>query len=267
MRLALTIGTASLTAALLLAQPWRTASGGAAPASPPLPDFSQWPAGEERKAHFFEYLRPLLQAENARIQQQRQRLVALTEPLAVSQSASRSASHSASRSISRTELRWLRGLARDYRLEPRQTSPRRLLARLLRRVDTVPVSLGLAQAAKESAWGTSRFAVEGNALFGQRCFVAGCGMVPGARLPGLSHEVEAFATPRAAVESYVRNLNTHPDYRPLRELRAELRGRGEPVTGFALARTLGRYSERRDRYVREVRQMIRYNDLGPTPSR
>ncbi len=218
-----------------------------------LPDFSRWPAGELRKQQFFDFLRPLLEAENARIMALRVRLARLAAALPEQRPGLR-------------DRRWLDDLARDYDLDRSSLPLHRLLEELLRRVDAVPVSLGLAQAAKESGWGTSRFAVDGNALFGQRCFDAGCGLVPAARRAGSRHEVRTFRTPEAAVASYVRNLNSHPDYEPFRRLRAELRAEGRRPTGFALAQSLHAYSERRDDYVREVRQMIRYNNLGHADS-
>jgi len=218
------------------------------PPPAPLPDFSQWPAGEARKEQFFAFLRPLLDAENARILAQRQRLDTIAAQ---------------AQTPSRRQARWLRGLAAEYDLAGADLDEQALLAELLLRVDAVPASLGLAQAAKESGWGTSRFAREGNALFGQRCFETGCGLVPEHRRPGLGHEVRGFPSPRAAVASYLRNLNTHRDYQGLRRLRAELRSREAQATGFLLARTLDAYSERGDDYVREIRQMIRFNELGP----
>jgi len=218
------------------------------PPAAPLPDFTQWPAGEARKAQFFAFLRPLLEAENARVLTQRRRLEAIAAQAGPP---------------GRRDARWLRDLAEEYDLATAALEARAMLAELLLRVDAVPVSLGLAQAAKESGWGTSRFAREGNALFGQRCFEAGCGLVPEHRRAGLGHEVRGFPSPQAAVASYVRNLNTHRDYDGLRRLRAELRAGGRRVTGFVLARTLGTYSERGDAYVQEIRQMIRFNALGP----
>ena len=219
-----------------------------------LPDFSRWPAGEERKQAFFDFVRPLLEAENRRVLAQRRDVADLRERLAAG-------------ALGWRDRGRLARLARTYDLDPTTLPADELLAELWIRVDEVPVSLGLAQAAKESGWGTSRFAVAGNALFGERCFSAGCGVVPEARRPGLRHEVRAFATPRGAVAGYVNNLNTHPDYQRLREMRAELRESGDPLTGFELAETLQNYSERRDRYIREVRQLIRSNDLGPVSTR
>jgi Bax protein len=133
---------------------------------------------------------------------------------------------------------------------------------LLQRVDVVPVSLVLAQAAKESAWGRSRFAREGNNLFGEWCFTAGCGMVPRRRESGKTHEVETFPSVRAAVASYIHNLNSHPSYRMLRSIRASLREAGKPLNGLALARGLEAYSAQGSDYVASVRDIIRKNRLG-----
>mgnify|MGYP002064425563 CR=1 FL=1 len=103
-----------------------------------------------------------------------------------------------------------------------------LLAELRRRVDTVPIRLALAQAAKESGWGTSRFARKGNNFFGQWCYDEGCGLVPRARGEGRSHEVRAFDSPGDSVASYLRNINTHHGYRELRHARAGLRAAALP---------------------------------------
>lgn len=217
-----------------------------------LPDFNQWRAGADRKSKFFRFVRPLLEAENNRVLEQRRMLEDIRAALAESASVPRG-----------RQRRRLAALAEEYRVDPEALSPGALVAQLMLRVDAVPVSLGLAQAAKESAWGTSRFAADGNALFGQRCFEDGCGLVPESRHPQLNHEVRVFETPAEAVASYVRNLNTHPDYENMRRMRAALRRSGRPVTGFQLAATLDSYSERGRVYTEEVRDMIRVNRLGP----
>lgn len=215
-----------------------------------LPDFSQWPAGEARKAAFFSYLAPLLAHENDRVLAERRRLQAI-------------ATRVADGAGGWADRRYLQRLADAYQVPADDLDTAALIDELLLRVDAVPVSLGLAQAAKESGWGTSRFAVAGNALFGERCFRTGCGIVPRARRPGARHEVAAFDSPEAAVAAYVRNLNTHRDYAALRARRAALRSAQEPVTGHALAPSLTSYSERGTPYVREVQSLIRSNGLGP----
>jgi Bax protein len=133
---------------------------------------------------------------------------------------------------------------------------------LLRRVDAIPASLALAQSANESAWGTSRFAKDGSNFFGQWCYDAGCGLVPSKRNAGASHEVAVFDSPEESVASYLLNLNTNRAYTELRSIRASLRARNKEISGEALAAGLRKYSERGDAYVKELRSMIRYDDLG-----
>ena len=137
------------------------------------------------------------------------------------------------------------------------------LAELRKRVDIVPLSLALSQTAEESGWGTSRFAVEGNALFGQ--WTWGGGMKPKeqrTRTRG-DHGVAAFESPLESVTSYMLNLNTHHTYESLRDRRAELRANNQPVTGNELAGTLTRYSERGGAYVDTLRSIMRVNNLAP----
>ena len=128
------------------------------------------------------------------------------------------------------------------------------------RVDTVPASLVLAQAANESAWGTSRFARRANNFFGVWCFTPGCGITPNRRDAGKTHEVRRYKSVQASVNHYIRMINTNNAYRELREIRAELRDENR-VNGLGLADGLLRYSERGPAYVRELKQMIRYNNL------
>jgi Bax protein len=137
---------------------------------------------------------------------------------------------------------------------------------LLARVDIVPVSLALAQAAEESGWGTSRFAAEGNALFGQWTW-GEKGITPKEQRSGLGHyKLAAFDSPLASVQGYLKNLNTSAAYSNLRAERARLRVAGEPITGTALARTLVNYSERGEAYVESLESIIRVNGLAPTDS-
>ena len=132
---------------------------------------------------------------------------------------------------------------------------------LLRRVDAVPPSLALAQAAIESGWGTSRFAVEGNALFGQRTWDRGDGIAPAERAVGATHAVKAFPSLADSVGAYMLNLNRASAYRKFRDRRAELRRRGGPLSGLELAETLTLYSTERANYVRKVAAIIRQNRL------
>jgi len=135
-------------------------------------------------------------------------------------------------------------------------------AQLLKKVDVVPASLAAAQAANESAWGTSRFAVDGNNYFGQWCFEKGCGLVPKNRAQGASHEVAAFDSVQQSVQQYMYNINSHKTYQSLRTLRENLRKSNELITGISLAEGLVGYSERGDAYIKEIQAMIRHNNLS-----
>ena len=134
-------------------------------------------------------------------------------------------------------------------------------ALLRKRLDVVPPSLILARAANESAWGTSRFATKGNNLFGQWCFSKGCGLVPRGRAEGASHEVAKFSSPYRSVRAYIQNLNRHPTYQLLRDVRLEDRRENAPLSGLELAEGLRGYSERGEEYIEEIRAMIHYNNL------
>ena len=133
---------------------------------------------------------------------------------------------------------------------------------LLRRVDIIPTSLALAQAAEESGWGTSRFAREGNAIFGQWTFAGDGNLVPLRRDDGKIHSVRAFETLLDGAKAYARNLNTHRAYGGFREQRAGMRKTGQPVEGAVLARTLLSYSERRSAYVETILLIIAANGLS-----
>lgn len=211
----------------------------------PAPDFSQFPAGEARKAAFLAFFVPVIRAENEAVLGSRQRLAAIVEA---------------------GEAGWLDGLWLDhladrYELDEFERDDPAHWRQLLARVDRVPASMALAQAANESAWGTSRFARQGNNYFGQWCFTAGCGLVPAQRESGAGHEVAAFRHARESVRRYVNNINTHPAYADLRRRRAALRAEGQGITGLALAPALIRYSERGQAYVDELESMIRFNNL------
>jgi Bax protein len=218
-----------------------------APGPATLPDFSDFERAEARKTAFFEFLAPIVIAENARIVEQRERLEAIApkvdddEPLA------------------RFDRHWMRKLAAEYELEWPGESRERTLERLLERVDIVPVALALVQAAKESGWGRSRFARLGNNLFGHWCYERGCGIVPAQRGEEAAHEVAAFDSVRQSVRRYINNLNTHPSYRPLRRIRSAEREAGAEPRALTLADGLVRYSQRREAYVEEIKQMIRAN--------
>ncbi|WP_372883083.1 glucosaminidase domain-containing protein [Psychromonas sp.] len=133
--------------------------------------------------------------------------------------------------------------------------------KLLQKVDILPPSLALAQAAEESGWGTSRFAKEGNAFFGQWDF-SGNGMKPKRQRKELgNYGVARFDSPLESVEAYMLNINTGNAYQKLRRVRAEIRAKDKNITGLELAGTLDKYSERGQDYIDGLRHLIQYNNL------
>jgi uncharacterized FlgJ-related protein len=129
------------------------------------------------------------------------------------------------------------------------------------KLDIIPAGLALGQAAYESGYGTSRFAVEGNALFGQWTY-GGKGLVPEQQRQNLGdHRIAAYDWPFDSVRGYFINLMSHPAYEDFRRLRAELRARGEPLSSMALADGLIKYSERGQEYVDTLKSIMRVNRL------
>ncbi|MEQ6884366.1 glucosaminidase domain-containing protein [Salicola sp. Rm-C-2C1-2] len=213
-------------------------------AGAPLPDFKQYSVVAEKKAAFFGYLYPRLALANLRIEAARHHLRQLRQKT----------------ELSERDKQWLAKHASRLRVDAE--TPKALINGLEQRMDIVPPSLVLAQAANESAWGTSRFATRGNNLFGQWCFTKGCGLVPKSRTSGMTHEVEVFKSPFASIRAYLTNLNRHNAYRDLRQRRRSLRAKNQFPDGITLAGGLQAYSERGQAYVEEIRSMIRVNDLS-----
>ncbi|MDY7026098.1 MAG: glucosaminidase domain-containing protein [Pseudomonadota bacterium] len=137
---------------------------------------------------------------------------------------------------------------------------------LLKKVDIVPASLTLSQAAIESAWGQSRFAKEGNNLFGVWCYTPGCGVKPLHRAPGDRHEVKRYESLLGSVEDYMLNLNRNRVYRKLRDARFNARDFGEKPLGADMAVGLKRYSALGTRYITMVRSVIKKYRLFELPS-
>ena len=215
----------------------------------PLPDFSTLPSGHARKEAFFEFLLPLVQHANGELLKARDRIESLRRRLDDGP-------------LTMEETLWLGLLADHYRVSAAEGFNHTFFERLLRRVDIIPPSLVLAQAAKESGWGTSRFAREGNNLFGEWCYTKGCGLVPTRRAQGAQHEVARFESPYDSLLSYMHNLNRHESYLTLRKYREQAREENGIVSGQLLAEGLSRYSERGHAYVQEIKSMIRHNELA-----
>ena len=133
------------------------------------------------------------------------------------------------------------------------------IERLLKRVDMIPPELVLAQSALETDWGRSRFAREGNNMFGQWCYAKDCGMVPKERIPGQTHEVAVYPSIQASVKSYLINLNTHKAYKKFRAIRLRLRKSDKQPDALLLAEGLGKYSRKGIAYIQSIQKMIRSN--------
>lgn len=134
-----------------------------------------------------------------------------------------------------------------------------IIDELLYRLDEIPAGLAIGQAAYESGWGTSRFTIEGNALFGQWTY-GGEGMAPEQQRKDLGdHKIAAFTWPFDSVRGYYLNLSTHPAYEDFRKIRAEMRKKGEPLNSLALADGLVSYSERGQEYVDSLKSLISSN--------
>jgi Bax protein len=221
----------------------------------PMPDFAAILDVEAKKQAFFDYLQPVVEAQNQRVARQRMKLLNIITKVG------------AHTPLNTADQIFLRALSRTYGVNTSDlytTSDlysSAALQLLLLRVDVIPPSLVLAQAADESAWGTSRFVKEGYSFFGQWCYREGCGLVPEQRRASAYHEVQRFASLEAAVNAYFMNLNTFDSYRELRQIRQQLRDHSAPIDGLSLAGGLIDYSERGAAYISELRQIIRDNDL------
>ena len=134
------------------------------------------------------------------------------------------------------------------------------LSTLKIRMDEIPVSMAIAQAAKETGWGTSRFAQEGNALFGQWTW-SGEGIKPSDADDDTTHKVMKFKVLQASIRAYQRNLNTHSSYRNFRSARAELREEGKKLDSIILSDYLDKYAETGKKYVIALQKIIKQNNL------
>jgi Bax protein len=197
-----------------------------------------------RKQLFMQTMLPLILRANETVRAERELLIEIAERI------------DANLALSNSESEWLNAMAERYGTETGD------IAGLMVRVDVVPPSLAIAQAAVESGWGTSRFAHEGNAVFGQRVFKEGAGIVPEERDEDGTHEVRAFERLFDSVLAYLHNLNSHWAYEDFRADRAAMRATGERLQAGDLLGDLVAYSEERENYLRILKRVIRQNDLG-----
>ena len=193
---------------------------------------------KKRKEFFIQIVLPLILEENKNIKLDRKRLFSIINKS----------------NNSKSEKQWLEKKYKQYGI------PSRDLSILKRRMDIVPVSLALAQAAKETGWGTSRFAQQGNALFGQWTW-SGEGLKPKDAEKNEGHKVMKFNVLQASVRAYQRNLNTHSSYEDFRLARAKLRDLGEALDSMILSEYLDEYAETGNEYVKVLQKIIQQNNL------
>lgn len=205
-----------------------------------------------KKEQFFAALRPGMQKENNRVESERTQLLEMKTLL------------SDKKTIDGKHLNIALHLSNAYNYAlPESGVDDAWLNEMLLRVDVLPPSLVLTQAANESAWGTSRFAKEGNNFFGQWCYSEGCGLVPLQRVEGATHEVAKFNSPQESIHAYFMNVNRNTAYESLRKIRAKLAEEGQNLksedAAIALTNGLLGYSERGQDYVNDLQNMIQHN--------
>ena len=211
-----------------------------------LPDFSAISDIPTKKRLFFDFLRPAIEAKNNQLAADRKRIKHWQSQIVLGND------------LNSEDQASLQALFNTYRINNTAVTAQNIY-KLLERVDTIPTSLILVQAANESAWGTSRFARIGLNFFGIWCYKKGCGMVPNGRITGDKHEVTAFKSVDAAVSNYFKNINTNNAYQSLRDIRTELNIQGKPYDADLLANGLLLYSARGTHYIKEIKDMLRQN--------
>ena len=213
-----------------------------------LPEFGEYADVSEKKEDFFDFLRPIIQKENQKVLRERGHVLLLWDR------------YQAEDALSAREIESIDALAEKYRVDASYDEGEEFFMEMLLRIDKIPESLALIQAATESGWGTSHFAREGNNLFGQWCFSEGCGIVPRRRPEGATYEVRAFDDVGDSVRAYILNLNRHPAYSDLRRMRYRMRLAGKQPDAELLAGGLEQYAEIGMQYVNTLQQMIRGNE-------
>ena len=201
-------------------------------------EIKQIESSKKRKSLFIQIILPLILEENNLILLDRKKLFSILNK----------------NKNSKKEINWLNRKFRQYGVLNKD------IPTLKVRMDIVPVSLAIAQAAKETGWGTSRFALEGNALFGQWTW-SGDGIKPAGADSDTKHKVMKFRVLKASVRAYQRNLNTHSSYKNFRQLRAQLRDDSASLDSLLLADQLDNYAETGKEYTKILKQIINQNSL------
>ena len=195
-------------------------------------------SSEKRKNLFIQIILPLIIKENNYIKSDRMKLFRILNKS----------------KNTKVEKKWLATKFKQYGVVNNDLSTLKI------RMDEVPISMTIAQAAKETGWGTSRFAQEGNALFGQWTW-SGKGLRPKGADSDSTHKVMKFRVLQASVKAYQRNLNTHSSYKAFRSARAELRDEGKKLDSLILSNYLDKYAETGKEYVKILQKIIKQNNL------
>ena len=193
---------------------------------------------KKRKEMFIKIVLPLIVKENNKIRIDRKRLFTILNK----------------NSNTKIEKKWLEKKYKQYGVKQNDLSSLKI------RMDEIPVSLAIAQAAKETGWGTSRFALEGNALFGQWTY-SDNGIKPASADQDSKHKVMRFKVLKASVRAYQRNLNTHSSYREFRKMRAMQRDNDEKISSLGLVKYLDEYAETGVKYTEVLKKIIEQNNL------
>ncbi len=195
-------------------------------------------SSKRKKNLFIKIILPLILEENNRIKLDRRKLFAILNK----------------NKNTNSEKNWLNLKFKQYGVSNNDLSTLKI------RMDEIPVSLAIAQAAKETGWGTSRFALEGNALFGQWTW-SGEGIKPAGADDDTTHKVMKFKILKSSVRAYQRNLNTHSSYKDFRLARAELRDNKMKLDSLILSNYLNKYAETGNEYVKILKKIIKQNNL------
>ncbi len=201
-------------------------------------ELKQIESSKNRKDLFIKIVLPLVLSENNRIKRDRNTLFKILNK----------------NNNTKSEKDWLKKKFKQYGVVNKDLSTLKI------RMDIIPVSLAIAQAAKETGWGTSRFAIEGNALFGQWTY-SGKGIKPAGSDKNDKHKVATFSVLKASVRAYQRNLNTHSSYREFRKARAIQRDNYENLNSLELANYLNEYAETGEEYTKIIKKIIEQNNL------
>lgn len=205
-------------------------------------DFNMIESPKDKKDLFIKFLLPLILKKNEELKSDREKLLKIKQKI------------EENKKLDEMENQFLESVKQEYKTETGEIDD------ILVKLDEMSVSMALGQAIQETGWGESRFLIKGNAIFAEWTW-GGEGMLPRARKNGLIHRIKTFPTLYDSVDSYANNLNKTRYYAGFRGMRAKLRAKGKPLFGRWLMSSMVRYSTEKDRYILDVKRIIRDNNL------